>query len=357
MKHSNRIISIIICAVLSAGVLSACAGGSDTNSGGTLTDTESVLKDVSEESAELPDISNAAVITLSDESAAVSGSGAEVENKTVTITDGGAYVVTGKTSDGRIIVNAPDKEVTVVLKNADISCSYGSPIYIYKSLLTTVYLTEGTANTLTDGSNYTFSDSFSSSADEEPNACLYSKSDLVIAGSGQLTVNANYNNGITSKDTLKIELSSVTVTAVNHGINGKDCCEIKNAAIKITSGKDALRSTNDSDSTLGYIVISDSSLDITSGEDGIQALQASLLLLHRANPAVRAADLLPPEDGPKTPTLLPKILIPLPKIPTLLLRIPTLPPKIPTLLPKIPILRTMLSSAIWTKTVLSTLQT
>ncbi|MGN0660929.1 MAG: carbohydrate-binding domain-containing protein [Oscillospiraceae bacterium] len=271
MKHSNRIISIIICAVLSAGVLSACAGGSDTNSGGALTDTESAPKDVSEESAELPDISNAAVITLSDESAAVSGSGAEAENKTVTITDGGAYVVTGKTSDGRIIVNAPDKEVTVVLKNADISCSYGSPIYIYKSLLTTVYLTEGTANTLTDGSNYTFSDSFSSSADEEPNACLYSKSDLVIAGSGQLTVNANYNNGITSKDTLKIESSSVTVTALNHGINGKDCCEIKNAAVKITSGKDALRSTNDSDSALGYIVISNSSLDITAGEDGIQA--------------------------------------------------------------------------------------
>ena len=93
----------------------------------------------------------------------------------------------------------------------------------------------------------------------------------MIAGQGQLTVNANYNNGITSKDTLTIESSSITLTAENHGINGKDYCVIKNAAIQISGGGDAIRSTNDSDSTLGYIVITDSSLDLTAGEDGIQA--------------------------------------------------------------------------------------
>ena len=124
-------------------------------------------------------------------------SGAEAGNGTVTITDGGTYLITGELSDGRILVNAPEKEVTIVLENTGIRCTYGSPIYIYQSRLTTLCLTEGTTNTLTDGSEYTFSDSFSSSVDEEPNACLYSKSDLVIAGSGRLIVNANYNNGIT----------------------------------------------------------------------------------------------------------------------------------------------------------------
>lgn len=279
MKYSSRIISFILCIVLGTGVLSACennsgtAGTTATESIDTLTEVNSVLQEVLEKDPEIeiPDTSDATVVKLTDESVTVSGSGAEAENGTITITEGGTYVVTGKIADGRIIVNAPDEEVTLVLENVGISCSYGSPIYIYKAKLTTMYLTEGTTNTLTDGSAYTFSDLFSSAVEEEPNACLYSKADLVIAGKGQLVVNANYNNGITGKDTLKIEGSSIVVTATNHGINGKDCCVIQNADIQVTSGGDAVRSTNDSDSTLGYIVIADSSLELTAGEDGIQA--------------------------------------------------------------------------------------
>lgn len=271
MKYSNRVISFILCLILMTGALSACANNSNTESNDTAADASSISQEVLEESTELPDTSGSTSITLSDESITVSGSGATTENGTITITDGGTYLVTGEVTEGRILVNAPDEEVTIVLEDVSISCSYGSPIYIYKSLITTICLTEGTTNTLTDGSEYTFSDSCSSSVDEEPNACLYSKSDLVIAGSGQLIVNANYNNGITSKDTLEIEDSSIIVTAKNHGINGKDCCVIKNTTIQITSGGDALRSTNDSDSTLGYIVIADSSLELEAGEDGIQA--------------------------------------------------------------------------------------
>lgn len=188
----------------------------------------------------------------------------------VTITAGGTYVVTGTMTEGRILVNAPKEEVTLVLQDAAITCSTGSPLYVYKSKATTLYLPEGTASTLTDGTDYTFSDSYSSAEEEEPNSCLYSKSDLVIAGSGSLTVNANYNNGITGKDTLFIQKASVTVTAVNHGINGKDSLTIKNADITVTSGGDALRSTNDSDPTLGYLVITGSALKLTAGEDGIQ---------------------------------------------------------------------------------------
>lgn len=271
MKYASRIIAFILCIILTAGVLSACAGSSGTQSKNTTADASGTPQETAEESVRIPDTSDSTVITLSGESAAVSGSGAETGNGTVTITDGGTYLITGELSEGRILVNAPEKEVTIVLENAGIRCTYGSPIYIYQSRLTTLCLAEGTTNTLTDGSEYTFSDSFSSSVDEEPNACLYSKSDLVIAGSGRLIVNANYKNGITSKDTLKIEAASIAVTAKNHGINGKDSCVIQNAAIQVTSGGDALRSTNDSDAALGYIAITDSSLNLTAGEDGVQA--------------------------------------------------------------------------------------
>lgn len=261
MKRKYRILSIIISAALLAGCLSAC-GESGTATGGS----SSV-----ENTAATVTGGDATTIALSGQSATATGTGAEVTDGVVTITAGGTYVVTGTMTEGRILVNAPKEEVTLVLQDASITCSTGSPLYVYKSKATTLYLPEGTASTLTDGADYTFSDSYSSAEEKEPNACLYSKSDLIIAGSGSLTVNANYNNGITGKDTLFIQKASVTVTAVNHGINGKDSLTIKDADITVTSGGDALRSTNDSDTTLGYLVITGSALKLTAGEDGIQA--------------------------------------------------------------------------------------
>lgn len=90
----------------------------------------------------------------------------------------------------RVLVNAPDADVTLVLQDADITCSDSSALYIYKAASVLLYLPDGTASTLTDGSSYNYSDSVSSAAAEEPNACLYAKSDLIIAGGGTLTVTA-----------------------------------------------------------------------------------------------------------------------------------------------------------------------
>ena len=238
MKRKYCILSIIISAALLAGCLSAC-GESGTATGGSSSDENTAAAVTTPDTTadvEAPDVSGATTIALSGQSATATGTGAEVTDGMVTITAGGTYVVTGTMTEGRILVNAPKEEVTLVLQDAAITCSTGSPLYVYKSKATTLYLPEGTASTLTDGTDYTFSDSYSSAEEEEPNACLYSKSDLVIAGSGSLTVNANYNNGITGKDTLFIQKASVTVTAVNHGINGKDSLTIKDADITVTSG-------------------------------------------------------------------------------------------------------------------------
>ena len=280
MKRKYRILSIIISAALMAGCLTAC-GENGTTPGGSTTDGNTATTVTGGETTvttpELPadvealDMTDATAISLSGETATVIGSGAEVTDGVVTITAGGTYVVTGTMTESRIIVNAPKEEVTLVLQNASVTCSTSSPLYVYKSKTTAIYLPEGTASTLTDGASYTFNDSYSSAEEDEPNACLYAKSDLIIAGTGSLTVKANYNNGITGKDTLLIEKATVTVSAANHGINGKDSLTVKNAAVTVTGGGDALRSTNDSDSTLGYIVIADSTLNLTAGEDGIQA--------------------------------------------------------------------------------------
>lgn len=276
MKYSMKWTALLLSAAVLLGTLSACgAKNSDTDS-----DDENQVQAISslsssdEADPRTPatlDLTGATAITLSGSSASVEGIGAEAEGGIVTITAGGVYAVSGTLADGRIIVNAPDEEVTVALNGADITCSYGSPLYIYKAGTATVHLMEGTENTLTDSAGYTFADDYSSEADEEPNACLYSKADLVIEGAGSLTVTANYNNGITSKDTLQVYDGVISVTAVNHGVNGKDSNAIDSAILAVNCGGDAIRSTNDTDDTLGWVSVSNSTLVLDAGEDGIQA--------------------------------------------------------------------------------------
>lgn len=298
MKHFTKILALILCLLIAALPLVACDKGTEnagtsgttdtdgtgsgtTTSSGAISDNEAssdttgseaekTVEEVASDTVAAPDTTGATVIIFSGETVSVSGSGATAEGGVATVSAAGTYVLRG-TGTGRVIVNAKKQDVVLVLENLNLTCSYGSPLYIYKSSSTTVYLADGSENALTDGEVYTYDDEYSSAEDEEPNACLYSKSDLIIAGSGKLIVTANQNNGITGKDTLKIDSATVVVTAKSHGINGKDSLTIRAAKITVTSGGDALRSTNDYDTALGFIVIVDSDLTLTSGEDGVQA--------------------------------------------------------------------------------------
>ena len=89
---------------------------------------------------------------------------------------------------------------------------------------------------MNDGTEYVYD----VEAEEEPNAAIFSKDDLVIAGTGKLTVNGNFNNGIASKDDLKITGGDIFVTAANNGIKGKDSLVIANANITVDAVGDAL---------------------------------------------------------------------------------------------------------------------
>ena len=264
MKRSQKILADMLIMALLAGALSAC---------GTPNHSSSAVSSAASSAAEADSsqTDSGVQIQLNGDRASVTGSGAQYEDGTLTISAGGVYRISGTLSDGRILVNAPNEDVTLVLNNAEITNTSGIPVYIYQAGQAVIQLADGSVNTLTDGSSYTFADAFSSAEESEPNACVYAKSDLTISGSGALTVNANYKNGITGKDTLTIDSATITVNAVNHGINGKDQLIINRAALTVVSGGDALRSTNDIDESLGCIAITDAMLNLTAGEDGIQA--------------------------------------------------------------------------------------
>jgi hypothetical protein len=221
------------------------------------------------QSAIEPEEGGVIVITLGD-TITVSGPGAVVDDSKITIFSSGTYSLSGTLDDGQIIVNTPseDKEtVKLILNGVDITCSTSAPIYVINAEKTAIDLADGSENYIADGDYYLLEDSEA----DEPNAAVFSKDDLAINGNGSLAINANYNNGIQSKDDLEINGGNITVNAVNDGIKGRDSITIKSGNITVVAGGDGLQSNNDEDSERGYISIDGGTFDITAGEDGIQA--------------------------------------------------------------------------------------
>ncbi len=210
---------------------------------------------------------NENTIYLKGDSVETSVQGTSIDNTILTISSPGSYIITGTLNDGQILVDCQETgTVELVFYNATISNSTNSPVFIKNCKKTLLVLAEDSVNSLSDASEYTYMDA----ENEEPSACLFSKDDLVICGGGSLTVNGNFNNGIASKDTLKITGGTIEVTAENNGIKGKDCLMIAGGSFTVTSKGDGLKSDN-SDTSLGYVSISDGIFTIISEEDAIQA--------------------------------------------------------------------------------------
>jgi hypothetical protein len=208
-------------------------------------------------------------ITLNGTEITTDSKDAIVEDSKITIVSGGNYNVSGKLTDGQIIVNV-DKEVNInlILNNVDITCSNSAPIYIIEANDAIITLADGTTNTLTDGDKYTYLNA----GDNEPDATIFSKADLTIEGGGSLTVKANFNDGIASRDDLIIESTTITVDAKTHGIKGKDQLTINNSTINVTAGDDGIKSTNDKDAGRGYMVLNNNTMTITAVDEAISAI-------------------------------------------------------------------------------------
>jgi hypothetical protein len=149
-------------------------------------------------------------------------------------------------------VDTEDKKtVKLVLNGVDITSASSAPIYIRRAKDVDITLADGTKNRLKDGDSYIIEDREAN----EPNAAIFSKSDLTFNGNGSLTIVANYHNGINSKDALSISGGNITVTAGNDGIRGRDSVTVENGSITVTANADGVKSNNDEDPERGFIAI------------------------------------------------------------------------------------------------------
>ncbi len=203
---------------------------------------------------------------LNGTSIETSSSDVSVTGAIATIKAAGNYRISGSLSNGQVIVDAGKTSlVRIILNGASVTNSSGPALLIESSLKTIVSLAESTENALTDGSSY-------KNITDDPNAALFSKSDLTIFGTGSLTVKGNYNDGITSKDGLILKSGTITVTAVDDGIRGKDFVIAEGGSVTINAGGDGIKSDNDAGSSVGYVDIESGTFNITAAGDGISAV-------------------------------------------------------------------------------------
>lgn len=190
--------------------------------------------------------------------------GVTVDGSTVTITEAGVYRLSGSL-DGRVVVAAPeDALVVLVLDGADITNSAGAAIEVQTADDVAIHLAEGSENSVSDAASY--------SDDAAANAAIYAQSDLTISGEGSLSVTGNGNDGITSTDDLVILSGGVEVTAVDDALRGKDALVVEGGELKLTAtGGDAMKSDQSEDETQGYILVTGGTIDLTAGDDGLQA--------------------------------------------------------------------------------------
>lgn len=223
-------------------------------------------------------------VTLKNASGAVvsaaNATNVTVANNTyVTITQPGEYDVDGTCSQGQLNVNC-DKttyaagQVTCNLLGLTLSNTSDSPIYVTaiddEFVLT---VKNGYSNTISDGTSYT-------NADGGVGA-IYSCDDMKIKGQGTLIVKGNCEDGIVCKNDLKIWNGDIQVTAVDDGIRGKDSVRIGDpddtdyTSLKVnvtTTSGDGIKSTDESDTTCGFVRVTGGTVNVNSYGDAISGV-------------------------------------------------------------------------------------
>lgn len=184
--------------------------------------------------------------------------------KDITISSAGVYVISGSAKETTVIVDAADEDkVQLVLDGLTITNTDFPCIYV-KSADKVFITTTDSTNTLK------VTGSFTSDGDTNTDGVIFSKDDLVLNGVGSLVISST-DNGITSKDDLKITGGTISINCTSDALEANDSIRIADGNITIVSKKDGLHAEYDEDNSVGYIYIGGGSLNITASDDAIHA--------------------------------------------------------------------------------------
>ena len=161
------------------------------------------------------------------------------DNKTIDITDEGVYTISGSAENCTIRINAEDSaKVQLVLDGVNIDNENFPAIYVLSADKVFITTTD-TDNTLT------VSGQFTADGENNTDAVIYSKDDIVLNGTGTLNVSSYYSNGITCKDDMKITGGTYNIKAAFDAFEANDTISIYDGIFNVTTNKDGFHCEND----------------------------------------------------------------------------------------------------------------
>ena len=209
---------------------------------------------------------SATQITATNGEISIQGNGATTNGNKLDITAGGTYVLSGDFT-GQVTINASKQTVTLVLNDATITNESGTAIYIQEVKRILIAAEPDTINKITDGKTYS-----ANYGEEDVDAAIYSKDDLIFAGTGTIEVTGNYNHSIHGKDCIQLLSGTLNVTSANDGIVAKDYFAMKDGTLTINSASDGIKTTSDQDASLGYVAFDNGTVKIKSTGDAINSI-------------------------------------------------------------------------------------
>lgn len=194
----------------------------------------------------------------------------EEDDLYIHITEAGTYALSGEINK-QVYVDAPGAEVELSLEGATITYGENSPIYVKECDSIDISAKKKTTNIINDTrSVITVED------DNQGKGAIYvADGDLKLKGTGSLTINAGYNNGVHGKDDVKVQKLTLGITAPNHAIKANDSFTMTSGDVSLSCGGDGIKTENTDISSKGNqrgnVSIEGGSLVINSYGDGISA--------------------------------------------------------------------------------------
>ena len=248
------IVIVVITLMLTVLFMNGKALGISTLENGESTDSMFTANDLNGDW----DDTGATRITLSGDSAAITGNGAYFYKGNVYIKYAGKYVVSGHLDDGSVVVDADgDDKIWLRLENVSLNAEDDAAIRVDQA--DKVFLTLVGENTLQSGKP----------TKENVDGTIYSKDDVTINGTGSLTVTAEDHHGIVCNDNLVITGGTLSVQAGQDAIHAHDSIRLCNADVTVSAGDDGLTVSNDDESA--FLYMESGSVKITECYEGLEA--------------------------------------------------------------------------------------
>ena len=189
---------------------------------------------------------------------------AVISDSTYTIDKDGVYVLSGTAENFTVVVDAGDEDkVQLVLDG--LCVTNGSDPVIYVKNADKVFVTSAGSDSM-----LTVTGTFSSDGSTGTDAVIFSKDDLVLNGTGTVTVSST-DNGVSCKDDLKITGGTWNITCTADALEANDSIAVAGGTLNIRTSKDGLHAEYDEDNTVGWITIEGGTLNITAKDDAIHA--------------------------------------------------------------------------------------